>query len=898
MAQWKETLEPYIRVHEKIKTAAINPVAGEDLIIGCAFISDAGPSNPTLIRGQKEFLETYSSQDLTEEYIKSLDSLYGEGQDTIASTMWLNAYRLAGSGNILAVRAFKGDNLFFAKPIEKSDNNNVNLNNYILKDGAILKQVPEFKIVINRNKDLATVTTDGWLISLNGVGNIGNLVTDGGAQYDQYVHNLKELVDLLNETPKFFSPVYKFYTDFNCENEVEYNKETESFEDDPICVKFEEVYLGSYILDTAPDVDDANVGAVMADTGGLYHCMVCEVEPQNPSQQTINLNDATYSGFDEVSSYAINKYNSNVDLKVRIRRFNHDAVVSRDISGIGNDANAKGLSPYTVLPNIISRFNEKLDDPYTSEERKKAIRERDFYEFAILDPSVSGGAEYYNVGKIFGRGDMTLSELNELLNMIGIVLPDDLSELGLGYYVNIKESSNSFIWVQISEEEFNRYEEENNEQLPSSEIEDLNTPPQRLNQYIRVDDPGEFVKAVGNWRKTTDTSETENNEDNSDKSTWENYEIGDIVTNDGQNYKLISIKFVSIDSVPEGSEVKYHNSNPNYIDSVVTGDIIQTKEEDELYYKSAKRSSSTENSNNEEIVLNVRINPEDSELLKVNDSDLLRAIDKIDEDEIYQTEGLTDLGNTNGLFQTYLANMAANSNYFYAVSTVDSTNYLAIANSVKRLSKDHYKLYCSAPWDIDTGTVGFEFHASPSVLYWEAVNRNRSLDREFMAMFGQRAIMQYQRPVVEFLKRPRQLLLSKRVNSVMWDTQIQAWTMNDSYTKESENNILNEDGNSRLAIRISKSIPRLLRQFIGRQINDILYTDMYRVLQYWLDTTIMPLSYSIEAYNITIDSINTDEDRRANRVKILVEVRFYRSLKYVEVYNNYFDVGMSFTGTI
>ena len=118
MAQWKETLEPYIRVHEKIKTAAINPVAGEDLIIGCAFISDAGPSNPTLIRGQKEFLETYSSQDLTEEYIKSLDSLYGEGQDTIASTMWLNAYRLAGSGNILAVRAFKGSLCYFCYGIQ------------------------------------------------------------------------------------------------------------------------------------------------------------------------------------------------------------------------------------------------------------------------------------------------------------------------------------------------------------------------------------------------------------------------------------------------------------------------------------------------------------------------------------------------------------------------------------------------------------------------------------------------------------------------------------------------------------------------------------------------------------------------------------------------------------
>ena len=895
MAQWKETLEPYIRVHEKIKTAAINPVAGEDLIIGCAFISDAGPSNPTLIRGQKEFLETYSSQDLTEEYIKSLDSLYGEGQDTIASTMWLNAYRLAGSGNILAVRAFKGDNLFFAKPIEKSDD--INTSKYILKDGAILKQVPDFKIVINRNGDLATETTDGWLISLNSVGNVGNLITDEGAQYDQYVHNLKELVDLLNETPKFFSPVYKFYKDVSCETETEYDKETKLFTNgDPICVKFEEVYLGSHILDTAPNVENSDVNAEMTDTG-LYHCVVCQINPQNPSQQTIDLNDTAYSGFDEVNSYAINKYNSNVDLKVRIRRFNHDAVVSRDISGIGNDANAKGKSPYTVLPNVISKFYDVTD-----EKKKEVIEARDFYEFAILDPSVSGGVEYYNVGKIFGRGDMTLSELNELLNMIGIVLPDNLSELGLGYYSDTASTSaNTFVWELMSEEEVDELDTTG----ITTQTEDWvkNVAPTGLNEHVCVSNAGKFVKAKGVWRKTTPSndmfpSDLTSSQNPDDKSTWTGYSVGDIVripivgSEEYNCFLLREIKFESYNS-QVGDQISYHTSNPGVIDDIQTGAIVQIQEENESYYKSVEKSFGTL----DEIVLNVRV-PAESELLKVSDSDLLKAIDKIDEDEIYQTEGLTDLGNTNGLFQTYLANMAANSNYFYAVSTVDSTNYLAIANSVKRLSKDHYKLYCSAPWDIDTGTVGFEFHASPSVLYWEAVNRNRGLDREFMAMFGQRAIMQYQRPVVEFLKRPRQLLLSKRVNSVMWDTQIQAWTMNDSYTKESENNILNEDGNSRLAIRISKSVPKLLRQFIGRQINDILYTDMYRVLQYWLDTTIMPLSYSIEAYNITIDSVNTDEDRRANRVKILIEVRFYRSLKYVEVYNNYFDVGMSFTGTI
>ena len=91
MAQWTQTLEPYIKVQEEIKTTTLTPTAGENLIIGVALISDAGPSTPTLIPGQKEFLKTYASQDLTQEYIDSLNNLYRGEDSTTAATMWANA---------------------------------------------------------------------------------------------------------------------------------------------------------------------------------------------------------------------------------------------------------------------------------------------------------------------------------------------------------------------------------------------------------------------------------------------------------------------------------------------------------------------------------------------------------------------------------------------------------------------------------------------------------------------------------------------------------------------------------------------------------------------------------------------------------------------------------------
>lgn len=166
MAQWKETLEPYVKVQEVVKTRTLAPTAGEDLIIGCVIVSDAGPSVPTLIQGQEEFVKTFSTytkpMDITESYIKGLDNLYGDGKDTIASTMWQNAYRLAGSNNLLVVRASKGDDILYARGLDiKGDSSR-----YVLRDGELLKQVPPFKIVYDLDKDDACGHIDGFLLIL------------------------------------------------------------------------------------------------------------------------------------------------------------------------------------------------------------------------------------------------------------------------------------------------------------------------------------------------------------------------------------------------------------------------------------------------------------------------------------------------------------------------------------------------------------------------------------------------------------------------------------------------------------------------------------------------------------------------------------------------------------
>lgn len=769
MAQWKETLEPYVKVHERVKTAALNPSAGEDLIIGVALISDSGPAIPTLISSQSEFLKTYSSVDITEDYINSLNGLYTGDDKTLPSTMWMNAYRLAGSNTLLVCRAAKANDIYFAKPLVKND-----LSTYISRDGELLKSVNKFKMVVDIDKDQANHSQDGWSVDINGIGVLGNLTTDEGAKYDYYVRTLPDLVEQLNETSKFFSPKYTFYEDEKMEKVVEVDMTNESSKSSAKCVVFEEVYVGNTLFGS----------------GGCQYVVICEPDwgIENSDQKVISVEDfntkEAWSGFKASEYYATNVYNSSTDLKVRIRRFNHDAVISKELSSVS--LNESGESPWMVLTSVLDTFTGK-----GTKEPSEANLERDFYEVCVLDPSVAGEPQFFNLGNILGRGDMDKSELNNMLTMIQLQLPDNLRDLDLNYF---GYKTDDMQWVKIEE--------------------------------------SESVNVKGTVSSVSELASLTN-----------------VVEND----------VYSVTDAQNGGLYQYQSNGM-----------------DQIY-------------------VDLGINPTKYSILDVSDSDLKKALDLIAIDEVYVTEGLCDLGNTEPSFQSYMANMAINENYFYPISTVNSGNYMTIANSASRISQDSYKLYMSAPWDIDTGTMGWKYYASPSVLYWEAVARNRRNNEEFRGILGQSGgIVQYQRPVTEFNKKTRQLLLSRKINTVKWNMSTSAWNMNDNYTKQSVDTIMSDEGNSRLAIRISKAMPVLLRQFIGRKINPVLWEDAKSVIDFWFRTQILSMGYTVDGYQVFIDEQNNPvEIQRQNKMVVTINVRYARSLKYVEVYHNILDLGMS-----
>lgn len=295
------------------------------------------------------------------------------------------------------------------------------------------------------------------------------------------------------------------------------------------------------------------------------------------------------------------------------------------------------------------------------------------------------------------------------------------------------------------------------------------------------------------------------------------------------------------------------------------------------------------------LVVNVAI-PEDSNMLTVTDRDYQKAWDLLAEEERYVMEGVCDCGMIKTLHQNYIATTAVAMNCFYPISPVRSTNYLTISGHFSKITTDHMNLYQICPWDIDDGTVGFAFNASPAVLYWEAVFRNRAANNEFAAVLGE--INGVVSPVSlskEFNKKEREMLLTKRINTIFNDVALNSTYINDNYTKQSAKDIMQEENNSRLRIHISKSMPRLLSQFRGRQSNFRTWDDAATVVRTWFKQNILPKNYTIADYKVTCDeNLNPPEVQAQNKLVIRIQVRYYNTSKYITVYSDAYPIGVEF----
>ena len=88
--------------------------------------------------------------------------------------------------------------------------------------------------------------------------------------------------------------------------------------------------------------------------------------------------------------------------------------------------------------------------------------------------------------------------------------------------------------------------------------------------------------------------------------------------------------------------------------------------------------------------------------------------------------------------------------------------------------------------------------------------------------------------------------MTKKINTIFNDLALNTIYINDCYTAQADQNIMSEESNVRLKIRISRAMPALLSQFRGRQSNLKTWNDVISVIDYWFNSTIVPMNYTIE----------------------------------------------------
>ena len=146
-----------------------------------------------------------------------------------------------------------------------------------------------------------------------------------------------------------------------------------------------------------------------------------------------------------------------------------------------------------------------------------------------------------------------------------------------------------------------------------------------------------------------------------------------------------------------------------------------------------------------------------------------------------------------------------------------------------------------------------------------------------------------------FKKSERQLLLTKKINTIGYDNYLGIYHFNDNYTFTEESFVMSEECNSRLQIRISKAMPLLLNQFKGRQNTAKTWKEIRDVVNYWFNNTILRYNYTVAEYRVICDETNnTAESIRQNKVFVKVQVRFNSSIKYITVYNDAYPIGVDF----
>lgn len=243
---------------------------------------------------------------------------------------------------------------------------------------------------------------------------------------------------------------------------------------------------------------------------------------------------------------------------------------------------------------------------------------------------------------------------------------------------------------------------------------------------------------------------------------------------------------------------------------------------------------------------------------------------------------------------THLKPLANQFYGMYAMSLPRNKESYAGASTWDDLDLGNSRFHASTPFALTTN-LGFLAAIAPSTQYIETICTNAVAGREFEAVAGNvTGVVSYMNLTKRYDKAEREKLLDLKINTITY-REVDGYAMfNDDLTGLVQNNPFKEEFNRRLGVRIAQDIDTLMQQFKFKLNTSSLRDTVQSVIANYFDTA--SFKEKIYAYECICNDDNNPPSLQAqNKLAVVVNIAFYYTAKYIEVVNNIYSVGQSFT---
>lgn len=285
------------------------------------------------------------------------------------------------------------------------------------------------------------------------------------------------------------------------------------------------------------------------------------------------------------------------------------------------------------------------------------------------------------------------------------------------------------------------------------------------------------------------------------------------------------------------------------------------------------------------------------------------AITVLEQQELYDIDGLCLLGLQESDEGSQIARLFAiegpKHKWFCPIGVPRAyTNRRTIFNWANSLSLPEPNpvpgVIMMGPFDKNTAMVSFPCYIDPGCKYWERVVANKSLKKEFAPVFKDDVgVMNMSHPCLELQKVDRNILLnrSKAVNWICLNKRTGVYYLNQNWSWQQKQGIVTEEENIvRQMWKISRDLDPILEQFFAKFNNRSTRQTAIDLVDNYMQWNIMNQEYPPVEYKVICDSSNNDEAViRAHKINFLMQARYQGSIKWANVINRAYPLGVDFT---